>query len=69
MFESVRLTMKYFFDALDAEFAAGLFVNRLDSAGAVLKRADLLGKARQCGQELVEGGGRGREKPAITELA
>jgi multimeric flavodoxin WrbA len=69
MFESVRLTMKYFFDALEVEFSAALFVNRLEAAGEVLDRPDALEAARSLGSGLVGNGCGEIRRTRIVELA
>jgi len=68
MFEAVRLTVKYFFDALDVEFAGGLFVNRLEAAGEVLERPEAVEAARRFGRELAANGYGESDKPRIVEL-
>ena len=69
MFEAVRLTVKYFFDALDVKFAGGLFVNRLEAAGEVLERPEAVEAARRFGRELAANGYGETDKPRIVELA
>ena len=59
MFESVRLTVHYFFDALEVTLTESVFANQVDERGAVSKRADLLGRARQLGRRLLSGQGAG----------
>jgi len=55
MFESVRLTVHYFLDALEMTLAETLFVNQVDERGAILGRSDVLAEARRLGRRLVEG--------------
>ncbi len=55
MFESVRLTVHYFFDALEMTLAETLFVNQVDERGAILGRSDVLAEARRLGRRLIEG--------------
>jgi multimeric flavodoxin WrbA len=52
MFESVRLTMKYYFDALDTGYFANLFVSGVDEAGKIEKNADAMEQAFQLGIRL-----------------
>jgi len=68
MFECIRLTMKYFFDVLDMHYAANLFVNKLDAAGAVLNHPTAMQQARRLGEELVTDKSAPPEKPVDTEL-
>ena len=53
MFESVRLTMKYFFDAAGFGYFANLFVSGVDAAGAVRTIPQALTEALRLGQALV----------------
>jgi len=53
MFESVRLTMKYFFDAAEFGYAANLFINQVDAAGAVRSVPQALSEALRLGRALV----------------
>jgi len=41
------------FDVLDMRYAANLFVNKLDAAGAVVRYSDAMQQARRLGEELV----------------
>jgi multimeric flavodoxin WrbA len=54
MFESVRLTIQYFFDALATALTETLFVNRADERGAVARQLELLARARALGRRLSE---------------
>lgn len=53
MFDSVRLTMKYWLDALGVTYAANLFVNHVDEVGEVRKRPQVLAEAGRLGRQLV----------------
>jgi len=53
MFESIRLTMKYWLDALEVAYAANLFVNQVDDAGDIQKHPEALAAARELGRDLV----------------
>lgn len=52
-FESVRLTMMTYFDALDMNYAANLFVGRVDDRGDAEKHPSALDQAYQLGSQLV----------------
>lgn len=52
-FESIRLTMRSYFDALDVKYVASLFVNRVDVRGAIKKHPSALQEAFRLGKELV----------------
>jgi multimeric flavodoxin WrbA len=53
MFESVRLTMKYYLDAIGCAYAANLFVNQVDGRGEIRKHAEVLAEARRLGRALL----------------
>jgi hypothetical protein len=53
MFDSVRLTMKYYFDVLDMQYVANLFVNKVDDCGEIKKHPIALKEAYRLGSELV----------------
>jgi multimeric flavodoxin WrbA len=52
MFESVRLTMKTYFDSLGIHYAANLFANQIDSYGAVKDHPSALNEAHRLAREL-----------------
>lgn len=52
LFDGVSLTVKYFFDVLDAELWRSLLYRRLDFEGDVLKHPEYLEDAYQAGREL-----------------
>jgi multimeric flavodoxin WrbA len=52
MFESVRLTMKYYFDALDMDYFANLFVNNVDKAGQIPDNKNAMDEALRLGAAL-----------------
>jgi multimeric flavodoxin WrbA len=52
-FDSIRLTMKSYFDALDVKYVANLFVSRVDVRGAITKHPSALKEAFRLGKELV----------------
>ncbi len=53
MFESVRLIMKYYLDALDMGYFANLFINNVDEAGKIADNAGAMEQAFLLGAELV----------------
>jgi len=73
-FESIRLTMKVYFDSLNIRYAANLFVNQIDGPGDIEKHPSAMSEAFRLGGELARRGGlvRGRsdppEKPIDVEL-
>ena len=52
LFNGARLTVKYFFDALDIEYCDELFMRQVDNKGDINKHADLLEKAYNIGMNL-----------------
>lgn len=52
MFECIRLTMKYFFDVLEMDYAGDLTVNRVDAKGEILKHPDVLQQAFELGRQV-----------------
>lgn len=53
VFQGAILTVKYFFDALNVEYAGELTFGRIDSKGAINKHPSALKEAFQTGQRLV----------------
>jgi multimeric flavodoxin WrbA len=53
MFECVRLTMKYWFDAAEFGYFGNLFVNQVDAPGEIEKVPQALAEARRLGAALV----------------
>jgi multimeric flavodoxin WrbA len=51
-FESIRLTMKTYFDALDMRYAANLFVNKVDDRDEIKRHPSALKKAHHLGSQL-----------------
>ncbi|MBL7189422.1 MAG: flavodoxin family protein [Phycisphaerae bacterium] len=51
-FESIRLTMKTYFDALDMKYIANLFVDQVDDRGQVEEHPSALDQAYQLGAQL-----------------
>ena len=52
MFDCVRLTMKYWLDALERNCAANLFVNQVDECGAILAHPSAMREASRLGRQL-----------------
>ena len=55
MFEGAVLTVKYFFDVLNAEYAGDLLVREVDAKGDVLNHPETLRQAFEAGRRLVSG--------------
>jgi multimeric flavodoxin WrbA len=53
VFQGAALTVRYFFDALNVEYAGELTFRRIDSKGAIKKHPSALKEAFQAGQRLV----------------
>ncbi len=53
VFQGAILTMRYFFDALNVEYAGGLIFRGIDGKGAIKKHPSALREAFQAGQRLV----------------
>ena len=53
VFQGAILTVKYFFDALNVEYAGELTFGRIDSKGAIKKHPTALKEAFEAGQRLV----------------
>ncbi|OHB55177.1 MAG: hypothetical protein A2173_00245 [Planctomycetes bacterium RBG_13_44_8b] len=51
-FDGIRLTMKTYFDVLEIKYFANLFVNKIDSLGAIKKHPSALKEAFALGQQL-----------------
>lgn len=68
MFESVRLTMKYFFDVLNMNYAANLFVNKVEDPGQIKEHPSAMKEAFALGQKLVAPDSPPPEKPLDIEL-
>ncbi len=54
LFEGAILTVKYFFDALDAEYAGELLFRGIDAKGDILKHPEAIQKAIEAGRRLVK---------------
>ena len=68
MFDSIRMTMKYYFDVLEICYAYSLFVNKIDDTGEILKHPRAMLEAHRLGMKLVSDDGRLPEEPEDVEL-
>jgi multimeric flavodoxin WrbA len=68
MFDSVRLTAKYFLDVLDMAYVANLFVNKVDDAGEIKQHPSAMDEAFRLGRELAATNVPPPEKPVNVEL-
>ena len=53
MFDSIRLTMKYYLDVLDMHYTANLFVNQIDALGQIKSHPSAMNEAFRLGKELI----------------
>lgn len=53
LFECAQLSMRYYFDALNVEYAGELLVRGVEEAGEIRGRKELLQEARQMGRNMV----------------
>jgi multimeric flavodoxin WrbA len=53
MFESIRMTMKYYFDVLDMHYVANLFVNKMEEPGQTKKHPTAMKEALRLGAQLI----------------
>jgi multimeric flavodoxin WrbA len=68
MFESIRLTAKYFFDVLEMNYTANLFVNKVDAAGEIKEHPSAMDEAFRLGRELAATDAPPPEKPVDVEI-
>jgi multimeric flavodoxin WrbA len=68
MFDCVRLTMKYWFDALEMTWASNLFVNQVDAKADVLKHPQAMAEAFRLGAALAAADAPVPREPATVEL-
>jgi len=68
MFDSVRLTMKYFLDCLDMHYQGNLFVNKIDTKGAIDAHPSAVKEAYRLGCELAQSHTPLSQKPLDVEL-
>ena len=55
LFVGVRLTAKYFFDAINVRYAAEILVRGADDKGAIQEQPETLDQARDLGRRLAQG--------------
>ena len=67
-FDSIRLTMNYFLDALQMHYVSNLFVNKIDAIGEIKKHPSALKEAFRLGKELASADTPVPEKPIDVEL-
>ncbi|MHC4113467.1 MAG: flavodoxin family protein [Planctomycetota bacterium] len=68
MFESIRLTAKYFLDVLEMNYAVNLFVNNIDAPGQIKQHPCAMDEAYRLGRELASTDTPPPEKPVSVEL-
>ena len=68
MFDSIRLTAKYFLDVLEMNYAANLFVNKIDDPGRIKQHPSAMDEAFRLGRELAATDVSPPEKPVSVEL-
>ena len=68
MFESIALTMKYYFDALDMDYFANLFVSNVEEAGKIGDNTEAIEQAFRLGVELVGADAITPKDPVEVEL-
>jgi len=68
MFESIRLTMKSYFDILDLHYVSNLFVNRVNDASDIEKHPTAMKEAHRLGRELITVDALPLNKPCDVEL-
>ena len=62
LFDGIRLTMKYFFDAIDTRYYANLFVSRIEQPGMVSENKEAMDEAYLLGAKLANDQGETMEK-------
>jgi multimeric flavodoxin WrbA len=67
-FESIRLTMKTYFNVLEIKYFANLFVNKVDACGVIKKHPSALKEAFRLGKQLASTDTSLPEKPIEIEL-
>lgn len=67
-FDSIRRTMKAYFDPLQMQYVAGLFVNKVDESGDIKKHPSALDEAFRLGSLLVTTDALSMQKPVDIEL-
>ena len=67
-FESIRLTMKSYFDVLDINYSTNLFISKVDDFGEIHKHPTALQEAFRLGTELITAESPPPQKPINVEL-
>ena len=67
MFDSIRMTMKYYFDVLDMHYTANLFVNKMEDPAQIKKHPTAMKEALRLGADLIIAP-KPPEKPIDIEL-
>ena len=67
-FDSIRRTMKAYFDALQIQYSAGLYVNQVDNRDDVEKHPSALKEAFRLGSVLADSENPVQQKPIDIEL-
>jgi len=67
-FESIQLTMKSYFDVLDINYTANLFINKVEQLGEIQKHPSALKEAFRLGKELITAETPTSQKPFNVEL-
>jgi len=68
MFDCIRLTFKYYLDALEMSYAANLFVNNVGAPGQIEKHPAAFKEAFRLGSKLVIAAGAPAKEPLNVEL-
>ena len=67
-FESIRLTMKSYFDVIDINYSFNLFINKVDDFGEIHKHPSALREAFRLGKELIIDESPPPQKPINVEI-
>ena len=67
-FDSIRLTMKSYFDVLDINYSTNLFISKVDDFGEIHKHPTALQEAFRLGTELITAESPPPQKPINVEL-
>ena len=67
-FESIRLTMKSYFDVLDINYSTNLFISKVDDFGEIHKHPTALKETFRLGKELITTESPPPQKPINVEL-
>jgi hypothetical protein len=67
-FESIKLTMKSYFDVLQINYVSNLFINKIDDLGEIQKHPSALKEAFRLGKELITAAPPLPQKPVNIEL-